>query len=76
MPEKYVLLDSGDQQKLERFGDFLIARPCSQALWRPALSQDHWNRADAQFSRDGGNAWNFKKRLPDSWIAEVEGVRV
>lgn len=75
MPEKYALLDSGDQQKLERFGEYVIARPCSQALWRPSLSKDQWERADAQFSRDGGNSWNFKKKLPESWIAEVEGVR-
>lgn len=75
MPEKYALLDSGDQQKLERFGEYVIARPCSQALWRPSLSKDQWERADAQFSRDGGNSWTFKKKLPESWIAEVEGVR-
>jgi 23S rRNA (cytosine1962-C5)-methyltransferase len=75
MTEKYALLDSGDQQKLERFGEYIIVRPCSQALWRPALSKDVWDKADAFFSRDGGNAWKFKKKLPESWQAEVEGVR-
>lgn len=75
MAEKYSLVDSGDQQKLERYGDFLIARPCSQALWRPSLPKSDWDRADAHFSRDGGNAWNFKTKLPESWIAEVEGLR-
>ncbi|MBI2810899.1 MAG: class I SAM-dependent methyltransferase [Candidatus Melainabacteria bacterium] len=75
MSEKYALLDSGDQQKLERFGEYTIVRPCSQALWRPALSKDIWDKADASFSREGGNAWKFKKKLPESWHAEVEGVR-
>jgi 23S rRNA (cytosine1962-C5)-methyltransferase len=75
MSEKYSLVDSGDQQKLERFGDVLIARPCSQALWHPALPKLEWDKADAHFSRDGGNAWNFKRKLPDSWFSEVEGVR-
>ncbi len=75
MTEKYSLVDSGDQQKLERFGDFLIARPCSQALWKPALPKSDWDRADAHFSRDGGNAWNLKSKLPESWTTEVEGVR-
>jgi 23S rRNA (cytosine1962-C5)-methyltransferase len=73
--EKYLLVDSGDQQKLERFGNYLIARPCSQALWRPSLAQSEWDCADAHFSRDGGNAWSFTSRLPSSWVAEVEGVR-
>ncbi|MBS0603433.1 MAG: class I SAM-dependent methyltransferase [Verrucomicrobia bacterium] len=75
MAEKYSLVDSGDQQKLERFGDFVIARPCSQALWRPALSKSQWDQADAHFSRDGGNSWNYKTKLPESWITEVQGVR-
>jgi 23S rRNA (cytosine1962-C5)-methyltransferase len=75
MAEKYFLVDSGDQQKLEQFGDFTIVRPCSQALWRPSFSKSDWERADAHFSRDGGNAWNLKTKLPESWIAEVEGLR-
>jgi 23S rRNA (cytosine1962-C5)-methyltransferase len=73
--EKYFLVDSGDQQKLERFGSYLIARPCSQALWKPSLPKSEWDRADAHFSRDGGNSWNYKAKLPAEWISEVEGVR-
>jgi 23S rRNA (cytosine1962-C5)-methyltransferase len=75
MSEKYFLVDSGNQQKLERFGSYLIARPCSQALWHPSLPKSDWDAADAFFSRDGGNAWSYKKKLPEAWIAEVEGVR-
>lgn len=75
MEENYLLLDSGDQQKLEQFGEYVIVRPCSQALWRPSLSKMEWDRADAFFSRDGGNSWKFKKKIPESWFSEVEGVR-
>jgi 23S rRNA (cytosine1962-C5)-methyltransferase len=75
MKEKYLLLDSGNQQKLEQFGDYRIVRPCSQALWNPALPKIEWDLAHASFSRDGENAWKFKKKLPESWFAEIEGVR-
>ncbi len=75
MSEQYALVDSGDQQKLERFGDYLIVRPCSQALWRPSLPQEQWDKADAIFSREGGNAWKSKKRLPEYWTVAIEGVR-
>lgn len=75
MAEKYSLVDSGDQKKLEQFGDFLIARPCSQALWRPSLHRSRWDMADASFSRDRGNAWERRTKLPDSWICQVEGMR-
>ena len=37
MKDDYELLDSGDGRKLERFGDYTLARPCSQALWPPSL---------------------------------------
>lgn len=71
----YQLVDSGNEQKLERFGPFLIARPCSQALWKPTLSSQEWRAADAVFSREGGNLWSFKTKLPKSWMVEIEGVQ-
>lgn len=72
----YKLLDSGDGQKLEQFGDFLLVRPCGQALWRPALGPEVWNGAHALFTRDeGNNKWRGKRALPDSWIAELKGLK-
>ena len=35
----YELLDSGGGRKLERFGRVVLARPCAQAVWRPALPE-------------------------------------
>jgi len=75
MSEKYTLLDSGDQQKLEQFGDYRIVRPCSQALWRPSLSKEEWQNADAFFSRDEGKGWKFKRKCPAHWISTIEGIR-
>ena len=42
--DDYELLDSGGGRKLERFGRYVLARPCSQALWRPSLPESDWNR--------------------------------
>ncbi len=70
----YSLLDSGHQQKLEQFGDYRIVRPCSQAFWAPRLPQEAWDRADAIFSREGGNRWAVQKKLPKEWIVEIEKV--
>jgi 23S rRNA (cytosine1962-C5)-methyltransferase len=71
----YALIDSGNQQKLERFGDFLLIRPCAQALWSPRLAKNAWDKADAVFTRDGGNQWKIKKWLPSSWTVEIEGLQ-
>ena len=44
LPERdYELLDSGDGEKLERFGKYVTARPDPQALW-PKRDLDLWKR--------------------------------
>ncbi|MBX3012408.1 MAG: class I SAM-dependent methyltransferase [Caldilineaceae bacterium] len=61
----YVLLDSGNEQKLERIGEYTLIRPSPQAIWRPQRSQAEWNRADAVYVRssDGGGAWEWKRKI-------------
>ena len=75
MTDGYELLDSGDGRKLERFGRFTLARPCSQALWRPSLPQAEWDRADASFDREDGNRWHGRGNLPKEWTIETAGIR-
>lgn len=71
---KYALIDSGDESKLESFGPYLISRPCSQALWKRAQPQSTWDEADAVFTRESGNKWSFRKKLPDHWSMQLEGL--
>jgi 23S rRNA (cytosine1962-C5)-methyltransferase len=75
MKEDYELIDSGDGRKLERFGQYVLARPCSQALWRPALSVAEWSRADASFDREDGNRWHGRTNLPKEWNIETAGIK-
>lgn len=72
--QSYALIDSGFGRKLEKFGSFLISRPCAQAVWSPQLSEKEWNKADAKFTREGGNEWISKKPLPDTWNIEVSDI--
>jgi 23S rRNA (cytosine1962-C5)-methyltransferase len=72
---QYSFLDSGKQQKLERFGKYLIARPCSQAIWEPRLPFEKWSKADGCFTREKENKWTIPDSLPKSWIVEIEHIR-
>jgi 23S rRNA (cytosine1962-C5)-methyltransferase len=66
----YELLDSGNGQKLERFGPYIFVRPEVQALWKPALSSDRWQAAHAFFSPSGeesGGHWCFEKPVAEKW---------
>ncbi len=71
----YELLDSGDGKKLERYGEYVLARPDPQALWKPLLGANEWNKADALFIRDGKKTeWKTKKGLPDAWTIAFGGL--
>lgn len=64
----YELLDSGDEEKLERFGEYVLARPDPQALWEKRLPLSEWRKADAWFERKGKEGkWHVKESLPKEW---------
>ena len=75
MKDEYELLDSGDGRKLERFGGYVLARPCSQALWRPTRPESEWRAADASFDREDGNRWHGRSNLPEEWTISTAGIR-
>ena len=67
----YELLDSGEGMKLERFGNFVLARPDPEALWKKALPSSVWKKADAYYAREGTNgSWKKSETLPKSWNIE------
>jgi 23S rRNA (cytosine1962-C5)-methyltransferase len=48
----YELIDSGNKEKLERFGKYTLARPEPQAVWQKGLTEEEWDRmAHARYSR-------------------------
>ncbi len=82
--EGHALLDSGDGQKLERFGPVTLVRPDPQALWRPRRPE-LWKRAHLTFVResDRGGHWDVGRGAPAcargrdaAWPVDVAGVRV
>jgi 23S rRNA (cytosine1962-C5)-methyltransferase len=66
----YELLDSGDGQKLERFGAYTFVRPEVQAMWRKRLPAARWAEAHATFQPTGeesGGHWEYKKEVAERW---------
>lgn len=62
---EYVLLDSGNEMKLERVGEYTLVRPSPQAIWRPQLPETEWKRADAIYTRsaEGSGTWEWKRKI-------------
>ncbi len=63
----YELLDSGEEEKLERYGQIIISRPDPQVLWPKSLAKKDWQKADAVFSRDERVGWKTNKDIPEKW---------
>ncbi len=53
----------------------MLARPCAQAVWKPALPAAEWRKATATFFRDGGNKWHGREKLPPTWTIAVDGTK-
>lgn len=76
--EDYELIDSGDFEKLERFGKYILIRPEPQAIWKKVLTDGQWkDMAHAKFIReqkdkfrftdDVKGGWSKQPQMPESW---------
>lgn len=79
--QDYELIDSGDFEKLERFGRWVTRRPEPQAIWHKSLSEEEWQRtATATFRREAGSEergrWSLSPKQPEQWrISQRVGDR-
>ena len=65
----YKILDMADGQKLERWGDVVLARPDPQIIWKEKTYPEKWKNINATYhrSKTGGGAWEYKKKMPNQW---------
>ena len=76
--QDYELIDSGEGEKLERFGLYCLARPEPKALWHKSLSPAEWTRLThtrftpgAGFGKAGkedSGTWERLKKMEDQWV--------
>ncbi len=72
--DTYELLDSGGQEKLERFGKYILRRPAAQAVWKKTLDESIWANCYASFDRKSGKRWHGKNILPESFTIEIDEI--
>lgn len=74
--DQYSLLDSGEGEKLEKYGPYILSRPDPQALWKKKLGAKEWAKADAIFLRDGKSTeWKIKSGVLKKWIVELQDLK-
>ncbi len=66
----YELIDCGDFEKLERFGEYITIRPEPQAVWHRRMPESDWKRqAHVKFIQKTSNSgeWQKLRKMPDQW---------
>jgi len=74
----YELLDTGEGEKLERFGPYTFVRPHEDAVWLKTLAPEKWNKVDGKFwsSKVGAKAgWKMEKKITDRWEMQYKGIK-
>ena len=74
--QDYELIDTGNGQRLERFGQYTLVRPDPQIIWKPSLPKSEWDKADAIFEKTSGDkgSWIKNKNMPDKWLCKYQNL--
>ncbi|MCL2463040.1 MAG: class I SAM-dependent methyltransferase, partial [Defluviitaleaceae bacterium] len=74
----YALLDTGDGEKLERWGNVCTSRPDPQVIWpKDAKSAPLWDACHLRYhrSKTGGGGWERLAPGPDKWAISYGDLR-
>ncbi|MCR8641676.1 class I SAM-dependent methyltransferase [Paenibacillus sp. N1-5-1-14] len=65
----YEVIDTGNGEKLERWGEYTLRRPDPQIIWPIGKETSDWRQADGHYHRSnsGGGQWDFRTELPERW---------
>lgn len=72
----YEIIDMANGEKIERWGNIKLIRPDPQIIWKNKSFPNEWKNANARYNRSntGGGAWEYKKRLPESWQVKYKNL--
>ena len=75
--EYFLLLDAGEGEKLERWGEYVVRRPDPQAIWPRTLGKRDWEQVDARYHRSasGGGHWEYRRPMPETWQIGYRSLR-
>lgn len=74
--QDFEILDAGDGEKLERWGDIRLIRPDPQIIWRTQRGRQ-WDTAHARYFRSekGGGSWSSNAMPREQWEISYKNLR-
>lgn len=73
----YSVIATGDGEKLERWGKYVLLRPDPQVIWRAAKPLRSYEGIDAVYERSssGGGHWIYRSKIPEEFTIGWRGLR-
>ncbi|WP_300278819.1 class I SAM-dependent methyltransferase [Peptacetobacter sp.] len=73
----YELIDMGNGEKLERWGDIVLRRPDPQVVWPMEKEWSLWKNPHGHYHRSnrGGGSWEQKKKYPENWTINYKNLK-
>lgn len=65
----YKVLATGDGEKLEKWGKYILLRPDPQVIWHAKCELSKYKDLDGHYLRatSGGGSWTFFRKVPEQW---------
>lgn len=75
--KEYELIDMGNGEKLERWGDYVLRRPDPQIMWPMQSEWALWKNPHGHYHRSarGGGQWEHKKKYPEKWVINYKDLK-
>ena len=73
----YNVIATGDGEKLEKWGDYILLRPDPQVIWHAKSDLSKYPGLDGHYLRSssGGGNWQFFKNVPERWTINWRGLK-
>ncbi|HSQ33815.1 MAG TPA: class I SAM-dependent methyltransferase, partial [Peptostreptococcaceae bacterium] len=75
--KQYELIDTGNGEKLERWGEYVLRRPDPQIAWPLEEEWNLWRSPHGHYHRSskGGGEWENKKKYPQQWTINYNELK-
>ena len=73
----YKLIATGDGEKLEKWGPYILLRPDPQIIWKNKTKLANYPSLDAHYIRSssGGGKWDMINKIPDEWTISYQNLK-
>jgi len=73
----YEVIATGDGEKLEKWGKYILLRPDPQVIWHAKQDLSKYKGLDAHYLRSstGGGQWKYFNKMEEEWVVAWKGIK-